>query len=365
MNWYGRIYRISQLLEDYDQRVKPKEPWEALEDEFPEEDEISQGNPLNPKNPEDLTMLNEDYIPDGKWNAELEDEWLSTMGYEEAPYPQNEKIASLRAEQLAPYFQDWLVNVDPEVLEDLHYYTNDGYEDINSYLRDGGKGWVYGDHIKAQAERIEDALDEASLPKSIVVYRGIKPFSKINEQWDAIKEGDRLVDLGFLSTSLDKTTAKSFVGYEKIKLTYLLEIILPAGTPAALISEHVLQDREIVGEYEVLLQRNIPLRVVGKQVASEKIYNSFQGEDVFYQTRFLRLEYDIPLHKRSFNLRKVKMAQSEGFKDRLQDDQFNIIPQEDYEQQPEPQPKQQSGFFERLHDEDFQIIPREQWGQNG
>lgn len=101
----------------------------------------------------------------------------------------------------------------------------------------------------AQAQRIA-ALDSTMRPlgANVVTYRGIA----IN--LGELAPGDKVVDAGFMSTSVDATVSKDFGGT-------MLRIEAPRGTPAAFLNNIATADKYHADEVELVLGRGVVLEV--------------------------------------------------------------------------------------------------------
>ncbi len=149
---------------------------------------------------------------------------------------------------------------DPGFREDgdaLEEYTRDGYEAINSQLRDG-----FDNGMEREIAAIDDAIENFRTPESLVVYRGLRGDpAQILKVLDA---GDTIEDPAFISSSLERSVASRFSGsdVEGPDEGVILVILMPDGR------RFYPMDGKGYGlgdEHEILLPRDLVLRVVEKR----------------------------------------------------------------------------------------------------
>jgi hypothetical protein len=120
---------------------------------------------------------------------------------------------------------------------------------INDYLYNDAK---VSDEIKFMAEQIELALNHASLPEDMLLYRGVCP-----QIWMIMKAdpgyaapGNEIIPKGFLSSTYDRSTAYKYAtkNAKDSDEIAMIEILAPKGTKALSIEKHSQspEDREIL-----------------------------------------------------------------------------------------------------------------------
>ena len=144
----------------------------------------------------------------------------------------------------------------PEITEKESYsiyrYTDDLYEDMNSYFRNGSPvGEETLDHIR----QIDRVMSQSRLDKAITVYRGV-------ESVDGMFKGRIFQDKGYCSTSADTYQAQDFGNN-------ILVLNLPRGLRA--ISTQGSSEYE--NESEILLDRNV--RGTIKKLEKKGDYNLY------------------------------------------------------------------------------------------
>ena len=124
---------------------------------------------------------------------------------------------------------------DSEDGPNIEYYTNEGYEEINKFLRTG-KTDPMGDEpdtLREYVRSLDKAIKETSAPRDMVVFRGTSGVGK----FDSLKEGDVFTDKAFVSTTTDVGTVWEFMStatgglYDSrpFEKGYVLEISVPKG----------------------------------------------------------------------------------------------------------------------------------------
>lgn len=125
-------------------------------------------------------------------------------------------------------------------IEGIDGYQGSGYRYVNPYLRGQPLGPRTSEELLdafinkyKTIDKLDSALNKASLPKNISVYRGA-----VSSSVNKFNVGDILNDKGFLSTSLDKDFAIKMgrsMSEQINKNFYLLEINAPKGTKAGFL----------------------------------------------------------------------------------------------------------------------------------
>lgn len=173
-----------------------------------------------------------------EWGYKYYKEW----GYKYRNFFSNIKNSSL--------FNHTNINIDP-----VQYYAGHTYHQINNYKR-------YNDpdislNTKINAEVLSLALFSAPpIPEDIVVYRMV-PIEDLEALIDANKKTSHhfYYEKGFMSTSLTKDIAL----HDEYKDRLVLKIYVPKGKYGIFVD--AITNR---GEYELLLQNNLYIRLCGK-----------------------------------------------------------------------------------------------------
>jgi hypothetical protein len=149
----------------------------------------------------------------------------------------------------------WLMSeesINPGLSEDEN--ESDAHVDINNDLREAG----YSED--ARADLIEGAIEKASLPNSVIAYRGA--------DWDTFAEydydltGSIIEDGAFVSTSLIKNVAKSHAD------GVLIEIKVPQGAKA-INAERWGVGGWSKGEAELLLQKDARFKILSDSYSDD------------------------------------------------------------------------------------------------
>ncbi|MGR5965258.1 ADP-ribosyltransferase [Bacillus cereus] len=171
-------------------------------------------------------------------------------------------------------YKKWLAEISAEETTAIKYYTGEGYDKINAYLRmnegkrptfpfeNGEKKVVRLDAIG----KIDAALEKAAIPEAIIVYKRVSEWifnhdssalrkntenvlnTKIKDEIIAKYQGKTFEEKGFMSTSLSQDPSREY-GPERYNI--LLKIHIPKGTHAAYI-ESISRKKE---QLELLIKR--------------------------------------------------------------------------------------------------------------
>lgn len=185
-----------------------------------------------------------------------------------------EHARELLVAELDQHFRSWADALSDEQVDALYSYCGVSYESVNSYLRGWGSFLIDDARGRALAvKRVREldlALAGAALPFPLLVYRGVK------YPWLAEPEalvGTVIADKGFQSVSLTTDIARKFTGryhewdyrQSQQQPAALLEIVLPAGAPAApavlAYLDRVPYAKDNLIERELLLARDSHLLV--------------------------------------------------------------------------------------------------------
>ena len=120
----------------------------------------------------------------------------------------------------------WAKSLTKEQYYAIHEYTDTAYSNINASLR--GKGNFLPGNLE-KATEIHMALQDAKIPRSCTVYRGVTSdaLGYLQNLTDEEMVGHVIRDGGFMSTTLKRESA--FCG------SVQLEIDVPAGARGAFI----------------------------------------------------------------------------------------------------------------------------------
>ena len=133
---------------------------------------------------------------------------------------------------------EYMHTLNQKNIDALKYYTDDGYEPINNYLRYGGD--KYSHKIHNSIELIDGIFKSVPpLTENVIVYRGIKSSFMIDASF---------IEKSFVSTTVDTSIASEYANQK----CCFFKIYIPKGTrviPLVSCSENA-------SELEVLLPRN-------------------------------------------------------------------------------------------------------------
>ena len=199
-------------------------------------------------------------------------------------------------------------NVDKEeaveIAKSLHKYAGDGHRDVNKSLRDMGDLSRKSDSPDLEALQMaalmETALNLAPKIKESVIWRGIKtstekPLSQstAHKLAKTAKVGETITDFGFSSFSLNKTTAEEFSNWEpnagsKNQISgkyYNSKVLIKVKNADGVGVKMPSFASSFIGEKEVLLRPETPLRITSVKRKELPIATPLRGEDKFvYQT---------------------------------------------------------------------------------
>ena len=134
-------------------------------------------------------------------------------------------------------------------------YTASAYRPINGALRSGGKPT---EEAAKHIAQLDAAMEGASLPEDVTVYRGMtgSAFEQLFGSADKIKANSLLEDHGFLSSSMSEGVARQFSSIDRNGI--LIKIQTPKGSRAINVSKY----SDAPNEREVLFSRDSVLKVV-------------------------------------------------------------------------------------------------------
>jgi hypothetical protein len=142
----------------------------------------------------------------------------------------------------------WAEDLTATEKDAVSHYASAGYANINAHLR--GKKTTKTPS-NDEIERLTKALDKASLPEAVTVYRGISKSLKLRPDME-------FQDKGFMSTTTSFRNAVIFTGLQGPEgKGAVLELKVPKGYRAAHIAGKF---GAIESENELLLQRGARFR---------------------------------------------------------------------------------------------------------
>lgn len=181
--------------------------------------------------------------------------WQNAIDYAGIQY--GEELA--KNWQVGHYSSFYRQDVSYDMGEAILDYVGDGFEHINGYWR--GKvidpTMISEDYIRTTSDLIDGTIDTAPpLPGSTVVYRGWNATSETGKGLENLKPGDRITDLGYMSTTLHPE------GYSDLMTGpgHTLRLVLPQGTEVLGIPDSWAAHP---GEMEMLLPRQSSFKVIG------------------------------------------------------------------------------------------------------
>nr|WP_251861511.1 ADP-ribosyltransferase [Clostridium sp. Marseille-Q2269] len=154
-------------------------------------------------------------------------------------------------------YESWEKELSAEQRKDIYDYTDQGYKEINQYLREEKSGNV---ELEKKIDNISSALEKKPIPQNIVVYRwcsSVELGYKIGERPTLKDFENRLLGTvketkEFMSTSLSSEYLSAFG-----KRNYILRLQVPKGYNGAYVGEIAKQkdEKEIIlnkgSKYEI------------------------------------------------------------------------------------------------------------------
>jgi SPP1 gp7 family putative phage head morphogenesis protein len=146
-------------------------------------------------------------------------------------------------------FRPWIKSWSSKERGAFAAYQGHFYEQINGLLRFGADEIDEDpEKMRAQIKLLDSALGRASVPETVLAYRGL------DMDIDGVVPGNIIIDGGYVSTTLDQGIAARFAFASGGRLPVWMEVEVPEGTRAAMIGNQ--QERELLiargSEYEVL-----------------------------------------------------------------------------------------------------------------
>lgn len=206
-------------------------------------------------NAEKLTLNQSTVQKHGTHDQKTHGNWATGVGYKESDKHPRYDFNSLDG-----------VNVE--------HYTNEGYEEINKFLRTG-KTDPMGeepDDLRDYIRSMDKEIAKTSAPRDMVLFRGTSGVGK----FENLKEGDVFTDKAFVSTTTDVETVWEFMStatggrfdsrpFEK---GYVLEISVPKNSQVLSVNNYFKDvssnygpSADIRTENEHILPRGTKFRV--------------------------------------------------------------------------------------------------------
>lgn len=147
------------------------------------------------------------------------------------------------------HYGAWQKSLAKEERNSLAWYTADGSQSINAYLRDKTVDPQNPHKEDVQTiqyiEQIDAALNRSRATEALRVFRGLKDM---DELYESIVDGSLpingvLTSPGYSSASLQRGTAKTFMK-EDHGYGIMVEIDIPVGTPGAYLVQDFESDLE-------------------------------------------------------------------------------------------------------------------------
>jgi uncharacterized protein YbcC (UPF0753/DUF2309 family) len=187
-------------------------------------------------------------------------------------------------------------------MESLLYYKEDGYLDINNFLRTTPitvpknlnstkinkhikdlkiKKNDYKEYVEKQLNHIKNIDSYMTYtPYSKTFYRG---FSHMNDTFDKLlKEGGSLISKNYSSVSYDKNIPKNFIN-ENVGCC-LLSFKIPMDIKSFDFEPLEKKHKHLEQEKEVLLERNIEFEIIekinGVYIAKLRKYDPFKSKEL-------------------------------------------------------------------------------------
>ena len=152
--------------------------------------------------------------------------------------------------KLYPDSQDWESALNPQEQAAVEYYSRDGYDVVNGFLR-GEYPYFPPDErrrIRRHLSALDDAIGMGRVSSDVTVYRVVR-----SESLATLKKGQSFTDPAFTSTSIHKEVAASFATGES---GAVFRIKVPKGSRGAY--------SQMFGEGELMLYRNARFTVTRK-----------------------------------------------------------------------------------------------------
>jgi ADP-ribosyltransferase exoenzyme len=223
--------------------------------------------------PKDLTdaqrtLLLEQDIKSFKYSEDQERDdhgrWTSGGGREEVVaqfdrFHDAMRLTDSAFEPMLGKIAQWRMDLDQFETNAISVWkTGSGFDLINGVLRGEPTGVIETQAAENLTAQLDKAIEKApELPEDSVVYRAFA-----TEQFGELHVGDVISDTGFVATAADGSFLTSFGQFwenanQEVGPTSSAEILLPAGTHAAMMSNN-----------ELLIPRDSSFRVVSVQPIS-------------------------------------------------------------------------------------------------
>ncbi len=141
-------------------------------------------------------------------------------------------------------------------------YKLTDYHAVNGVLR-GERTIVDEPQVSDIVKHLDSALASASLPEEVWLYRGMRWSDGVPASFMDAKVGDALTNPSYVSTAMNGSFAKNFVGDDP-KRAVLLNVHAPAGTRAISMDQYGRTTKET----ELLFPRGTEMFVTNRSVTN-------------------------------------------------------------------------------------------------
>jgi len=136
-------------------------------------------------------------------------------------------------EQIA-LVKEYYRNLEPSEVKAIDLYKGPerlGYLEVNGELREveGLLGYSKDIKLRKSIREIDSAISSGIFPKDAYIYRGIDEGLEL---FPTLKEGEKILDYGFSSATVDKKIASNFAGSDG----YLFKIKMKKGQKSGFLS---------------------------------------------------------------------------------------------------------------------------------
>lgn len=155
----------------------------------------------------------------------------------------------------------WRASLTAEERDGIRAYVGHGFKPVNEYLRSGvvpEQFRNYRARLDEIVSRADSALARARLDRGLVVWRGVEDLAALGLD-PANLVGAEVTDRGFLSTSLDRSRAETFV--REGTAGAIFRIAAAEGLPGGFVGDLAM----LQTEQEVLFARGLTLRITGSR----------------------------------------------------------------------------------------------------
>lgn len=167
------------------------------------------------------------------------------------------------------HFENYMNSLSKEKRESILAYKGTAFGDVNRFLRKRPSTFRDDEVVKIKnlIDLIDSAIDKGpSIPKNIVLFRGMSVKKTSSNAFAAAKKGDIINDKAFTSTSLSVRTAMNFIHMHSMtndrdSLGILQVIHIKEANRRGLY----IEGQSIESESEVLIDRDSHYRIIATQ----------------------------------------------------------------------------------------------------